>query len=114
MSTSVCPCSGKPSLISDSTGSLPDLPYLDAVFREVFRWNNIGPTAIPHLLSQDDEYAGYRLEKGSMVIVNLWAMGNEEAMYPNPMEFNPDRYFPEDSSQTPVDPRSFMFSFGRR
>jgi len=59
-------------------GSLPDfsdepqLPYITAIVREVLRWEPVGPTGIPHIVAKDDEYRGYDIPKGSLVIGNLW------------------------------------------
>ncbi|KAJ6620363.1 cytochrome P450 [Mycena sp. CBHHK59/15] len=48
------------------------LPYVAAVMKEAFRWRNVTPIAIPHYLPVDDEYHGYRLPGGSIVIPNTW------------------------------------------
>ena len=34
------------------------LPYLDAVLKEVLRWNILTPNAVPRRLMEDDEYEG--------------------------------------------------------
>lgn len=48
------------------------LPYLTAVVKECLRWQVTMPFAIPHLLTADDEYKGYLLRKGTLVIPNTW------------------------------------------
>ncbi|KAG1740873.1 cytochrome P450 [Suillus paluster] len=42
----------------------PLLPYIEATYREVFRWQPIGPLGLPHVASQDDVYEGYLILKG--------------------------------------------------
>ncbi|PPQ85587.1 hypothetical protein CVT25_000031, partial [Psilocybe cyanescens] len=56
------------------------------------RWRDVLPISIPHLLTVDDEYKGYRLPAGSIVIPNAWAMLHDEDVYPDPFDFNPDRF----------------------
>lgn len=76
----------------------PSLPYVDALVKEVFRWNpvaplgesagsrsrgllshflqevliTVDPPGIPHIAAEDDFYEGYLIPKGSSVIANLW------------------------------------------
>ncbi|KAG6827710.1 hypothetical protein H0H87_003923, partial [Tephrocybe sp. NHM501043] len=91
------------------------LPYIAAITKEALRWKVIGPIAVPHLLCADDEYNGYRLPKGSIVIPNAWAMLHDEKVYPNPFDFNPDRFM-KDGKLDPNarDPMHAAFGFGRR
>lgn len=35
-----------------------DMPYINAVIQEVFRWDLMLPVALPHSLTEDDEYQG--------------------------------------------------------
>ena len=48
------------------------LPYLTAVLREVQRHFVVAPLSVPHMLEKDDEYRGYHLPGGSVVIANTW------------------------------------------
>ncbi|CAE6537901.1 unnamed protein product, partial [Rhizoctonia solani] len=51
---------------------------------------------------------GYNILKGDLVVGNIWAMSRDESIYPNPEEFNPDRFL--DPSVPPVP----VFGWGRR
>lgn len=76
-------------------GHLPDfedeesLPFITAIVKETLRWRDVVPiggsvltpigkqlimnyTAIPRLLDYDDEYKGYRIPAGSIIIPNAW------------------------------------------
>jgi DNA polymerase II small subunit/DNA polymerase delta subunit B len=78
-------------------GQLPDfddedsLPYITAIVKETLRWRDVLPicekpcflivfrfsdelicTAIPHYLHVEDEYKGYRLPAGSIIVPNAW------------------------------------------
>lgn len=48
------------------------LPYLSAVVSEVLRWEVVAPFAIPHLSTEEDNYNGYTIPKGTLVIPNTW------------------------------------------
>ncbi|KAF9041392.1 cytochrome P450 [Panaeolus papilionaceus] len=93
----------------------PNLPYCSALMREVYRWHPAGPIGIPHFLDKDDEYGGYHIPKGSVVIANVWAMCQNEDDYPNPEQFNPERYLKDGKLDPSMrDPTLLNFGFGRR
>lgn len=48
------------------------LPYLTATLKEIQRFHVIGPIGIPHALDTDDEYRGYHLPAGSVILPNTW------------------------------------------
>jgi cytochrome P450 len=50
----------------------PDLPYVEALIKEVFRCGIVGALALPHVLREDDTYNGYFIPKGTFVIPNIW------------------------------------------
>ncbi|KAJ2922480.1 hypothetical protein H1R20_g14608, partial [Candolleomyces eurysporus] len=88
----------KPGYLPDLDDE-PSLPYITAIAKEALRWRDVTPIAIPHALSTDDEYKGYHLPAGAIVIANAWAMLHDENVYANPFEFNPDRFIdPETAS----------------
>ncbi|KAI0075227.1 cytochrome P450 [Panus rudis PR-1116 ss-1] len=97
---------------------LPDLddknslPYLECVLKEVYRWHPPVPLGIPHAVHKDDEYNGYKLPAGSMLIGNIWAMSRDAAVYHDPEQFLPERF--EKSDDAVLDPRNIVFGFGRR
>ncbi|KAJ7483546.1 cytochrome P450 [Mycena latifolia] len=102
-------------------GHLPDftdepaLPYVSAVVKEVLRWQPVGPIAIPHYLSVEDEYRGYRIPARSIVIGNAWAIVNDEEIYPDPHTFKPERFLRDGKLNPSVrDPETAAFGFGRR
>lgn len=52
------------------------LPYICALLKELLRWRSVLPMGIPHSSIQDDEYQGYFIPKGSVVISNIWCACN--------------------------------------
>ncbi|KAF5349225.1 hypothetical protein D9756_009488 [Leucocoprinus leucothites] len=94
----------------------PNLPYLSACIRESFRWRPTTPMSVPHCSEADDVYNGYFIPAGSIMIANLWNMMHNEAEYPNPEEFLPERHIDENGkiNKRIRDPMSLAFGFGRR
>ncbi|KAF8595469.1 cytochrome P450 [Ceratobasidium sp. AG-I] len=84
------------------------LPYVRCLIKEVLRWKSVVPLGIPHASIQDDEYRGYRIPKGAVVIANQWAISNDENVYRDPSSFNPDRFL------EPSVPDAPAFGYGRR
>ena len=51
-----------------------NLPYVDAVVKEVLRWHPIGPMGLPHTSTEDGFYEGYFIPKGSLLLANIWCI----------------------------------------
>lgn len=49
-----------------------NLPYVEAVVKEVLRWHPVAPMGLPHTSTTEDVFEGYLIPKGSMVIANIW------------------------------------------
>jgi len=88
------------------------LPYIECILKETHRWLPVAPLALPHLSMEEDEYEGYYIPKHSIVFGNIWAISRDESMYPDPERFWPERYANPDKEV--LDPRSFVFGYGRR
>ncbi|KAH0578687.1 hypothetical protein H2248_003815 [Termitomyces sp. 'cryptogamus'] len=91
----------------------PNLPYVEAVYREVMRWHPVAPLGLSHSTSADDVYNGYLIPKGTMVIANIWSMTHDESRYPDPDLFKPERFFDENGDLN-TDNVIIAFGFGRR
>ncbi|TFY54698.1 hypothetical protein EVJ58_g8706 [Rhodofomes roseus] len=93
-----------------------DLPYLDAVLREVHRINPVVPLSLPHKVRQDDNYRGYRIPAGATVLGNTWAIMHDPSLYPDPHKVHPERYLAPNQGGEKMnpDPRDFAFGYGRR
>ncbi|KAK7035796.1 cytochrome P450 [Favolaschia claudopus] len=92
----------------------PNLPYVAAAMKESLRWRNVTPIAIPHFLPVEDEYGGYRLPAGSIVMPNTWAILHDENVYPDPYSFIPERYLKDGKLNPEVPDPDIVFGFGRR
>ncbi|VDC07364.1 unnamed protein product [Peniophora sp. CBMAI 1063] len=92
-------------------GDRPNLPYAEAVIKEVLRWLPIAPLALPHCVTQDDYYGGYYIPQNSIVLTNCWAMQHDEKAHPEPSIFKPERFLGPNPER---DPAKEVFGFGRR
>jgi len=73
------------------------LPMIHAIIKEALRWrSNVNPTGFPHLLTQDDEYEGYRFPAGTVVTINNWALALDPKEYEDPERFRPERFLNDD------------------
>jgi len=90
------------------------LPYISALVKEVMRWENAAPFAAPRRLANDDEYRGYRLPAGSIVVGNPWAILHDERVYPDPHTFKPERFLLDGQLNPAVRDPEAAFGFGRR
>ncbi|CAE6535711.1 unnamed protein product [Rhizoctonia solani] len=84
------------------------LPYTNRLIQEILRWCPVTPTGVPHALTDNDTYEGFRMPTGAIVFANTWAMSRNEKVYKKPEEFNPDRFLDPSVPPCPV------FGFGRR
>ncbi|KAF0325749.1 cytochrome p450 oxidoreductase [Colletotrichum asianum] len=88
-----------------------NLPYLEALIKEVLRWHTIAPMGLLHMSSEEATYSGYRIPKGSLVLCNIWWFMHNPELYKNPSEFRPERFL---GAEPETDPRRYVFGFGRR
>ncbi|XP_071959577.1 cytochrome P450 2U1-like [Antedon mediterranea] len=90
------------------------LPYLEATTYEVQRLGNVLGTTIPHGTAEECTIKGYKIPKGTTILLNLYRIHRDPKYWDDPLLFNPLRFFKEDS-QTVHKPESFMpFGIGRR
>ncbi|PPR02813.1 hypothetical protein CVT26_009599 [Gymnopilus dilepis] len=86
----------------------PNLPYLECLVQESYRWHTAVPIGIPHRATEDDIYNGMFIPKGSIVVANTRGMTLDEDIYQEPRRFDPSRYLRGEPH--PVG----QFGFGRR
>ncbi|KAL0931244.1 cytochrome p450 oxidoreductase [Colletotrichum truncatum] len=91
-----------------------NLPYIEALLSEVFRWHPIAPMGIGHASSEDATFNGYFIPAGAIVVGNIWWFTHDPAVYKDPMEFRPERYVDGQGHEPETDPRKYVFGFGRR
>ena len=116
------------------------LPYVDALVKELLRWYPTVPLGVARCTLAADEYNGYLIPKGAVVLFNVWcverfpfsrrlavvvatsaedacrAMMHDEKEFPDPERFSPERHLKKEGGQDPdgLDPMSIVFGLGRR
>lgn len=90
------------------------LPFVDAICKEILRWRPVVPLGVPHATTADDVYDGLFIPKGSMVMVNLWAILHDPVVFPEPDSFKPERFINPDGSLRDDPVVSTIFGFGKR
>ncbi|KAI0278794.1 cytochrome P450 [Russula aff. rugulosa BPL654] len=92
----------------------PRLPYIEALCKELIRWNMVTPTGLPHRSGRDDVYRGFFIPKGSIMVANAWAILHDPETYPDPEEFRPERFLNDDGSVRDDPTLALAFGAGKR
>ncbi|EJF61732.1 cytochrome P450 [Dichomitus squalens LYAD-421 SS1] len=91
------------------------LVYINAIIKEAMRWHTVLPMGLPHATVANDEFRGYFIPAGTMVIPNTWACMHDPEVYEDPDVFRPERFIRNGKLDPTVhDPTAFIFGFGRR
>ena len=72
--------------------AIAKLPYLNAICQETLRINPIALISQPRLLKDSLELDGNVFPKGSILIPCIYLAHRRPETYPNPEQFNPDRF----------------------
>ncbi|KAJ2995401.1 hypothetical protein NUW58_g1280 [Xylaria curta] len=95
-----------------------NLQYVRGCVKESLRWMSVVIMgAMPHALTQDDHYMGFRLPKGAALVNNVYAIHSDATRYPRPDVFDPDRFKDDrqsfyDAAINPDVSQRDQFSFG--
>ncbi|KAK7271714.1 hypothetical protein RJT34_27839 [Clitoria ternatea] len=81
---------GQERFINES--DISKLVYLQAIVKETLRLYPPGPLSAPREFTQDCTLGGYRIKKGTRLITNLWKIQTDPNIWPDPLEFKPERF----------------------
>nr|QWK52211.1 cytochrome P450 81D24 [Isatis tinctoria] len=98
---------GLDRLIDES--DIKNLPYLQNIVSETLRLYPVAPTLLPHVASEDCMVAGYDVPRGTMLLVNVWAMHRDPYIWDEPEIFKPERF-----ERKGADQKLIPFGIGRR
>ncbi|CAI2168126.1 10841_t:CDS:2 [Funneliformis geosporum] len=75
-----------------------DLPYINAIINETLRYRPPNAFGMIHLSSEDDDYNGYFIPKGTPILLNLFAINHNERRFIAPDRFRPSRFLSNSST----------------
>ncbi|XP_059456426.1 geraniol 8-hydroxylase-like [Corylus avellana] len=103
---------GKDEHVQES--DISKLPYLQAIVKETLRLHPPAPFLGPHKAEIDKEVCGFTVPKNAQILVNVWAMGRDSSIWPNPDLFVPERFLEKDINFKGGDFELIPFGAGRR
>ncbi|KAL6883651.1 hypothetical protein ACP4OV_011065 [Aristida adscensionis] len=71
--------------------ALSNLNYIKAVIKETLRLHPPG-TLLPRVSLDDSKILGYDIPKGTIVLINVWAISRDPKYWENPDKFMPERF----------------------
>ena len=91
------------------------LHYFHATIYEILRFSSLAPFGFPRATLRDTKVDGLKIPKATQVIVNIWAIHNDESEWDNPQEFNPKRFLDGDGKfVSGMNDSFFGFGAGKR
>ncbi|XP_010470528.1 PREDICTED: cytochrome P450 81D11-like [Camelina sativa] len=98
---------GLDRLVEES--DISNLPYLQNIVSETLRLYPAGPMSVPHVASEDCKVGEYDMPRGTMLLVNVWAIHRDPKLWDDPASFKPERFEKEGESR-----KLITFGLGRR
>jgi len=90
------------------------LKYLQAIVKETFRLHPPAPLLLPRQAETTTEIRGYTVPKGTRVLVNVWAIGQDRKLWAEPEKFVPERFLEKEIDFRGRDFELVPFGSGRR
>ncbi|KAK3599438.1 hypothetical protein CHS0354_036454 [Potamilus streckersoni] len=92
----------------------PAMPYTEAVILEALRYITHIPIAATHRAMEDVELEGYIIPKEATIMINIWTIHHDPAIWGDPWTFRPERFLDEVGGLLPADHvlRQSLVSFG--
>ncbi|KAL4649513.1 hypothetical protein ACB092_01G018500 [Castanea dentata] len=81
---------GQSRLIEES--DFANLPYVRGIINETLRMYPAAPLMPPHESSEECTVGGFNVPRGTMLLVNAWAIQNDPKIWEEPRKFKPERF----------------------
>ncbi|KAH9319494.1 hypothetical protein KI387_021263, partial [Taxus chinensis] len=103
---------GKDRIVTES--DLGSMEYLKCVVKESLRLYPPAPLLFPHESTQDCIVGGFFIPQKTRLMVNVWAIGRDPAVWDDPLTFKPERFIGKDIDIFGRDFNILPFGAGRR
>ncbi|XP_031250785.1 cytochrome P450 71A1-like [Pistacia vera] len=103
---------GKRRVVLES--DLPQMHYLKAVIKEIFRLHPPAPVLVPRESMEEITIEGYGIPAKTRFFVNAWAIGRDPESWDNPETFEPERFTDSTIDFKGLDFELIPFGAGRR
>uniref|UniRef100_A0A0E0ESN4 Uncharacterized protein n=1 Tax=Oryza meridionalis TaxID=40149 RepID=A0A0E0ESN4_9ORYZ len=103
---------GRGRLVTET--DMPSLPYVEAIVKETMRVHPAAPLLAPHVAREDASVGGYDIPAGTRVLVNVWTIARDPALWDSPEEFMPERFIGSKIDVKGQDFQLLPFGSGRR
>eukprot|EP00268_Persea_americana_P039250 TRINITY_DN3886_c0_g1_i1.p1 TRINITY_DN3886_c0_g1~~TRINITY_DN3886_c0_g1_i1.p1 ORF type:complete len:512 (-),score=74.31 TRINITY_DN3886_c0_g1_i1:412-1947(-) len=103
---------GKNRLVDES--DFDQLPYLHCIIDETLRLYPAAPLLLPHESSEECTLGGLHVPRGTMLLVNVWAIHRDPELWPDPTSFKPERFEGVGKDKEGLDFKFLSFGYGRR
>ncbi|XP_071733298.1 cytochrome P450 81Q32-like [Rutidosis leptorrhynchoides] len=70
----------------------PNLPYIQCIVNETLRLYPAAPILVPHEASEDCTIGGFDVARGTMVLINAWAIHRDPTIWDDSLSFKPERF----------------------
>ncbi|XP_020585547.1 cytochrome P450 81E8-like [Phalaenopsis equestris] len=97
---------GHDHLLDES--DLTKLPYLHCIINETLRLYPVGPL-LPHIARENCKVGGYDVDRGTMLLVNVYEIHRDPMLWLEPTKFVPERF-----QNVEVGGKLMSFGLGRR
>ncbi|KAJ3685548.1 hypothetical protein LUZ61_014712 [Rhynchospora tenuis] len=95
---------GRDRLVEES--DVPNLPFLQAIISETLRLYPVVPLDVPHESATECFIGGYKIPRGTMLQINIYAIHRDPSIWKDPTEFRPERF------ENEKDERLWLLPFG--
>ncbi|CAN6312681.1 unnamed protein product [Urochloa humidicola] len=103
---------GRDRLVAEE--DIPNLPYMEAIVKETMRLHPVAPLLTPRLSREDVSVGRYGIPAGTRILINIWAIGRDPAVWEAPMDFLPERFTGSGVDVKGQDFELLPFGSGRR